>query len=273
MTGAEPVSPRVLRRFSDAFAPCGFRPEAFFPVYGLAEATVAVTFPKPMSPTRVDCIDRAVLESEGRAVPRGEGEGALELVGHGRPIAHTEVRILGEDGAELPERGVGEIEVRSATLMEGYYGDPEGTAAAIVDGWLRTGDLGYVAEGDLFVTGRKKEIIIKGGRNLVPSVLEEIVTAVPGVRAGCVAAIGVVSPERETELAIVVAETKLPVDDHARLADAVRDALKANGIAIDQVRLVAPGTLPKTTSGKIRRGELAALLDLPSGRARGTKTS
>jgi acyl-CoA synthetase (AMP-forming)/AMP-acid ligase II len=170
------------------------------------------------------------------------------------------VRIIGEDGEPLPERRVGEILVRAPTLMQGYCDDPVATAEALRDGWLHTGDLGYLDEAGLFVTGRKKEIIIKGGHNLIPSVIEEIASGVEGVRTGCVVAVGVRSPEDETELVHVVAETKLERPEHEALAERVRAALFANGIAIDRVILVPPGALPKTTSGKPRRREVAAAL-------------
>lgn len=253
MIGAEPISPDLLRRFSDKFAPCGYRAEAFFPVYGLAEATVAVTFPEKLAPTVVDRVDRAVLEREGRAVPCEEGPNSLELTGVGRPIPHTEVRLLDEQGQPVPERTQGEIFVRSATLMDGYYREPELTASALQEGWLRTGDLGYQAQGSFFITGRKKELIIKGGHNLIPSILEEIASTVEGVRAGCVAAVGVRSEQRQTELAYVLAETKLEAEARGALGERIREQLRAHGITIDHVLLVAPGTLPKTTSGKIKR--------------------
>jgi len=261
MVGAEVVSPRLLRRFAEAFAPTGFRPEAFFPVYGLAEATVAVTFPEPMSATRVDRIDRRALEREGVAVPALDGApdpSVVEVTGVGAPIRGTSIRLVDARDAEVPERTVGEILVRSESLMEGYHADAEATHRAVVDGWLRTGDLGYVAGGALFITGRKKEVIIKGGHNLSPVMLEDIASAVPGVRAGCVAAVGVRSADRETELVYVVAETRLDAKDHPALRERVREALKAHSIAVDHVRLVPPGTLPKTTSGKIRRAIVAA---------------
>lgn len=259
MVGAEPISPSLLRQFAQAFGACGFRPEAFFPVYGLAEATVAVTFPRLLDATRFDRVDRSALERQGQALPCDEGPTAVELVGVGRPIPGTEVRIV-RHGKPVGSREVGEIWVRSSTLMDGYYDDPEATADVMEDGWLKTGDLGYHARGSLFVTGREKDIIIKGGHNLMPSAIEEIAGSVEGVRAGCVAAVGVPSSERATELVYVVAETKLDPADHSRLADRVRDALRLRGIAVDQVLLVPAGGVPKTTSGKIRRREIARAL-------------
>lgn len=261
MVGAEPISPSLLRRFSDRFSPCGFRSEAFFPVYGLAEATVAVTFPEKLAPTVVDRIDRTRLEREGRAVPvPEEGPLSLELTCVGRPIPNTGVKLVDEEDRTVPERTQGEILVRSATLMDGYHGEPGLTSTTIRDGWLRTGDLGYLAQGRLYITGRKKELIIKGGHNLVPSILEEIASEVDGVRAGCVAAVGVRSDLRHTELAYVLAETKLEPEAQGALGESIRERLRANGIAVDHVLLVAPGTLPKTTSGKIRRRAIAEAL-------------
>lgn len=266
MIGAEPIAPALLRSFAEAFAPCGFRPEAWFPVYGLAEATVAVTFPKLLGATHVDCVDRAGLERDRRAVACDDGPAAIELVGVGRALPGTRLRIV-RDGEPVGEREVGEIEVLTPSLMDGYHGDPEATAAAITDdGWLRTGDLGYEADGSLFVTGRSKDLIIKAGHNLLPAAIEEIAGGVEGVRAGCVAAVGVASAQRATELVYVVCETKAAgEDERSRLSRAVREALRRRGIAVDRVVLVAPGTIPRTTSGKIRRGEVARTLTRSTG--------
>jgi acyl-CoA synthetase (AMP-forming)/AMP-acid ligase II len=178
-------------------------------------------------------------------------------VGVGSPIPRTRIQITGEDGEALPERRVGEILVSAPTLMCGYHEDAEATAGAFAGGFLRTGDLGYLHEGTLFITGRKKELIIKGGHNLIPSVIEEIVSGVEGVRPGCVAAVGVHVPEDETELCHVIAETKVDPDEHAALALRIRTALQAQGVVVDAVRLVTPGTLPRTTSGKLRRRVVA----------------
>ncbi len=262
MVGAEPIAPQLLRDFAMAFEPCGFRPEAFFPVYGLAEATVAVTFPKPLAETHVDRVDRTILERDGRAVPTENGPDALELVGVGRPLPGTELRIV-RDGEQVGERQEGELFVRAPSLMDGYFGDPEATADAIdAGGWLRTGDLGYEAGGSLFVTGRVKDLIIKAGHNLMPAPIEEIAGGVDGIRAGCVVAVGVSSQARGTELVYVVAETKAAEDEHPQLSRSVREALRLRGIAVDRVVLVAPGAIPRTTSGKVRRREVARTLAL-----------
>jgi acyl-CoA synthetase (AMP-forming)/AMP-acid ligase II len=262
MIGAEPVSAYLLQRFSAAFDACGFRAEAFFPVYGLAEATVAVTFPELLSPARIDLVDRATLEREGRANPSIADQSALDFVGVGSAIPGSEVRIVDDSGVEVGERVLGEIIVRAQTLSDGYYAEPEATREVFRDGWLYTGDLGYRAGGAFFVTGRKKEIIIKGGHNLIPSMLEEIVAGVDGVRAGAVAAVGIRSATRQTEIVCIVAETRLESREHDLLSTRIRDALKRNGVTVDRVVLTPPRTLPKTTSGKIQRTAVARTLEL-----------
>jgi fatty-acyl-CoA synthase len=261
MVGAEPIPASLLLRFSKVFAPAGFRSNAFFPVYGLAEATVAVSFPRLLEETHFDRVSRTALEHCSQAVPTLETESSLAFVGVGKSIPNTEIRIAGSDGAPLPERHVGEVHVRSASLATGYYAEPEETAAAFRDGWLHTGDLGYLAGGILFITGRKKEIIIKGGQNIIPSVLEEIASAVTGIRA--VAAVGVHSPELETELVYIVAETRLELDQQPELSERVRLALKAEGVSVDKIVLVAPKSLPKTTSGKLQRLTIARMMAAP----------
>jgi acyl-CoA synthetase (AMP-forming)/AMP-acid ligase II len=259
MVGAEPISAGGLGRFARAFAGAGFRPEALFPVYGLAEATVAVTFPEPRRPVRVDRVDRDALQRDGRALAAGDGGAALDLVCVGRPLPGSEVRIVDAAGASLPERSVGEIEARSASLMWGYYADAAATRAVLAGGWLRTGDLGYLADGELFVTGRRKELIIKGGHNLIPSALEEAAQAVEGVRAA--AAVGVRSESRQTDLVCLAAETRLPAAQHGALGARLRAALAAAGVSLDRVVLLPPHGLPRTTSGKVQRLALARLLE------------
>lgn len=259
MIGAEPISAELLRRFADAFAPVGFRREAFFPVYGLAEATVAVSFPQLLAPTRTVRVDREALAREGAVVPSDDPLG-LEFVAVGRPIPETEVRVVDPVGAPRPEGRVGEIRVRSSTLMRGYYNDPAATAEVLADGWLRTGDLGFFDRGELFITGRSKEIIIRGGLNLMPGVIEEIAVGVDGVRPGGVAAVGVRAPELETEVVYLVAETRLEEPARAGLRGRLDAALKARGVAVDRIVLVESGALPRTTSGKLRRRAVADAL-------------
>src|SRR4029450_8356430 len=167
------------------------------------------------------------LERERRAVASDDGQSSVAFVGVGTPIAGTSIRVADAAGQPMPDRSVGEIHVRSTTSAIGYYRDAPSSDAVFRDGWIHTGDLGYVADGVLFVTGRQKEIIIKGGHNLIPSGLEEVAAAVPGVRAGAVAAVGVRSAELETELVCLVAETRCETGDHPTLAGATRPARRA----------------------------------------------
>jgi len=267
IVGAEPISAALLRNFARAFAPCGFRADAFFPVYGLAEATLAVTFPAPGSPVRIDRVDRTALEREGQAVPAADDARGVELVGVGRPLPGMAIQVTDEAGRPLPERVAGEVRVRSDTLSLGYYDEPERTTAAFDGPWLRTGDLGYQEGGTLFITGRQKDLIIKGGHNLIPSVLEEIAGDVEGVRPGGVAAVGVRSPAYGTEMAYLVVETRLGGEAQTALARRIRAALRGHGIDIDRVVLVPPKSIPKTTSGKLRRAALARALEAADGAA------
>ncbi|HXU47223.1 MAG TPA: AMP-binding protein, partial [Thermoanaerobaculia bacterium] len=217
LNGAEPVSPETIRRFTERFARFGFRAETMFPVYGLAENSLAVTFPPLGRPPFVDAIDRAVFQAEGRAVPsagdasESEGAGTLRFASCGLPIPTCEVRIADESARELPERREGRIQFRGPSATAGYFENPEATARLISlgeDGWLDSGDLGYLAAGELFVTGRSKDVIFRAGRNLYPHELEQAVGEVSGIRRGCVAVFGSPDPQSGTERVIVLAETR-----------------------------------------------------------------
>lgn len=182
------------------------------------------------------------------------------VTGVGAPIPGTQIRIANAAGEAVAERVVGEIQLRTDSGMTGYYRDPEATRSAFQAEWLRTGDLGHVAGGTLYVTGRCKEIIIRGGQNLVPQVVEEAANVVGGVRQGGVAVVGVSSAARGTERAILVAETTLRRELHQELVGKIATTLKARALEVDEIQLVAPHTLPRTTSGKLRRRALATML-------------
>jgi 1-acyl-sn-glycerol-3-phosphate acyltransferase len=259
LNGSEPIQPESLVRFCERFAPCGFRPEALFPAYGLAENMVAVAFPPLDRAPRIDTIERGPFLSEGRAVPATQGAAdVLRFVAVGRPLPGNEVRIVGEDGAERGERREGRLHFRGPSTFRGYRRNPEATARVkLAGGWVDSGDLAYHADGELFITGRVKDLIIKGGRNYYPHEIEAAAGAVPGVRQGCVAAFGTSDPARGTEAIVVVAETR---EENAAareaLAGRVGDAVAAAvGVPPDRVVLVGPGAVPKTSSGKIRRSE------------------
>ena len=271
--GAEPVSADTIERFVARFAPFGFRREAMMPVYGLAESSVALCFPPVGRAPRVDAVARAPLESAGSARPAGHHEPALRFVSVGRALPEHEVEILDESGRPLPERRLGHLVFRGPSTMSGYYRNPEATAAVTrPEGWIDSGDLAYRAEGEVFIAGRHKDLIIKAGRNLVPQELEELAASVPGIRRGCVAAFGVAQAEQGTESLVIVAETRATEPgERDRLEAAVREkVVEAVGMPPDVVALVPPGAVPKTSSGKVRRTAtremyVAGTLGSPSG--------
>jgi 1-acyl-sn-glycerol-3-phosphate acyltransferase len=252
--GAEPVSPSTLEHFTERFAPHGFAPAALAAVYGLAENSVGLTFPPPGRGARVDRVDRSSFLADGRAVP-SEDPAALAVVGCGRALPGHRVRVVDAAGTELGDRREGRIEFRGPSATSGYFRNPEATSRLLRDGWLDTGDLGYLDEGELFVTGRVKDLIIRGGRNLHPEELELAVGRLPGIRKGRVAVFGVTDRGSGTERLVVEAETELH-DDAAR--EDLRRAVVGIGVDLlgtppDEVVLAPPGTVLKTSSGKIRR--------------------
>jgi fatty-acyl-CoA synthase len=210
--------------------------EAITPAYGLAEATLAVTCTPYLRGLRCD------------------GSGPRRVPSCGLPMPGLEVRVIDPRGGPCPERGTGEVQVRGPTVSRGYIGNPEATRAARTpDGWLRTGDLGYLAAGELHLLGRHKDVIIVRGRNLYAHDVESVVGEHPEVRTGNVAAFGV--PSGDTEALVLVAESRRP-EAAARIARDVRGRLsEVFGVVAKEVRVVAPGTLPKTSSGKLKRAE------------------
>ncbi|MGE0712139.1 MAG: fatty acyl-AMP ligase [Planctomycetota bacterium] len=259
--GAEPINPATVQAFIDRFQPYGFDPGTFYPVYGMAEFSLAASFPPPGRPPVFDRIDRRRFEKDGLAESVG-GEGVESgadvlvwvSVGRKMPGDHG-LRIVDAGGKELPDRREGEVEVRGPSMMEGYYKAPLATADAIRDGWLRTGDRGYMAEGELYVTGRTKELIIKGGKNLYPQDIEAAAAKVAGVRVGCCAAFGLSNELRGTEDVVLICECRAASEEErARIISEVRaKVLETVGATPDVVLLVEPGTVPKTSSGKIQR--------------------
>src|SRR5215469_6089610 len=175
LNGAEPVNAQTLERFAERFAPFGFKRNALAPVYGLAEATLAVAFPRFATGYKVDRIQRETFESEGRAVPADADDPApLEFVFAGKPLSNLGLRIVDAKGRDLSERRQGQLWLRGPSATTGYYRNAQATTALLHDGWLDTGDLAYMADGELYITGRAKDVIIKGGRNIYPHELEEI---------------------------------------------------------------------------------------------------
>lgn len=257
LNGAEPVDRMTLTRFIEKFKPCGLRDDIFLPVYGMAENSLAATFPSLERTTVVRRFRRDKLEEEHYAVDTDSQDMKeyIDLVSVGYPLVGQEVRIVDEKGKTLHERQVGEILVKSPSLSSGYYKNPKATREAFNKGWLHSGDMGFILDGMLFISGRKKEMIIKRGKNIYPYDVERIASTVKGVRLGCVAAFAVHNQTQGTEDLVVVCETA--VTDSGEL-DRIRKTIHAEilaklGIAPDDVRLVPKGTIPKTTSGKLQR--------------------
>jgi fatty-acyl-CoA synthase len=274
LNGAEPVNPETLDRFATRFAPYGFRREALMPVYGLAENSVALCFPPPGRGPRIDIVDRRSFESRGEAAAAAADETkALRFVSVGRALPEHEVHVVGPAGEELAERFVGRLVFRGPSMTPGYYKKPEATAEmTLPGGWLDSGDLAYAAGGEIFITGRKKDLIIKGGRNLVPQEIEEVAASVDGVRKGCVVAFGVASAAATESLVIVAESRRTDPETRERIASAITERVaSATGVPPDSVMVAPPGAIPKTSSGKVRRGATRALyVDGALGRPRRT---
>ncbi|MCX4093112.1 AMP-binding protein [Nocardia sp. alder85J] len=259
LNGAEPVRAHTVREFARTFAPLGVPASTMYPCYGMAEATLAVTLPVPGAAPRVLTVDRDELVPgrPARPVPP-DAPNARELVSVGVPIPGITVRICAFDGTPLPGGHVGEIRIQGPAVTSGYHGDDEITRAALVDGWLRTGDLGLLDGGELVIVGRVKEMIIVQGRNFYPDDVEEAVRVVPGVHKGhCVAV-----ADTEGERMIVVAESEH--ESGTAAGDAVvagisRAVSKALTLAAVVVLLVPAKALPRTTSGKWQRSLVAEL--------------
>lgn len=257
LNGSEPVSVATLDRFVKRFAPYGFRREALMPVYGLAECSVALSFPPVGRGPLVDHVAREPFTRERRAViaPATDAS-ALSFVSVGRALPLHEIRLLDDAGRNAAERVVGRLQFRGPSCMRGYYHNEAATARAVhPDGWIESGDLAYIADGEVFITGRLKDLIIKGGRNLVPQEVEEVVGSVEGIRKGCVAAFGVPDEATGTERLIILAESRAESPgERDRLQREVIAAVAAGvGVPPDEVRVAPPGAVPKTPSGKIRR--------------------
>jgi acyl-CoA synthetase (AMP-forming)/AMP-acid ligase II len=254
LNGAEPVDLRALEDFYQKFKALGLRDGVVRPVYGLAESTLAVTFSDPGWHV-VDEVDAELLESEGRAIAAAGAVRRLSIVSVGRPISTQEIKVVNALGEALPERRVGEILVRGPSVMKGYFNLPAETAEALRGGWLHTGDLGYLADGRLYLTGRSKDLIIRYGKNYFPQDIESQATSIAGIIKGGATAFSLDGEERN--FVVIVAETRQR--DAGAQAELVRQICErchdAFSFSPDEVRLVSPGAIPRTTSGKVRRRE------------------
>jgi 1-acyl-sn-glycerol-3-phosphate acyltransferase len=256
LNGAEPVSPATLDAFAARFVPYGLHPEAITPVYGLAECSVGLAFPPLERGSRIDAIRRDALVREQRAVPAAEGGDDHMLVPScGRALPGHEIRIVDDAGHELSDRRVGRLQFRGPSATRGYYRNPEATRRLFQDGWLDSGDFAYMADGEIYLTGRVKDLIIRGGRNIYPYELEEAVGNIAGIRKGCVAVFASTDPDNATERLVVLAETR-EAEQAARetLMQKINEAaLDVIGMPADEILLAPPHTVLKTSSGKIRR--------------------
>ena len=257
--GAEPVHADTLAAFAEKFASAGFRATSFLPSYGLAEHVVAATFPPRERVPRSERVSAALLTDERVARP-ANGGATLTFVSCGVALPDHRVRIAGDDGGALPERHVGEILLAGPSVMVGYYKQPALTDDVVRDGWLHTGDLGYVSNGELFVCGRVKDIIIVNGRKYHPQDLEWAVDDLPGVRRGRVVAFGVVEHGRADRVVIVAEPNGTSPRDE--LVDAIRRRISdLFGLYVDDVALARGGTVERTTSGKVQRTATRALYE------------
>jgi acyl-CoA synthetase (AMP-forming)/AMP-acid ligase II len=266
LDGAEPVSGDAMRRFAARFAPHGFDPGVLVPVYGLSEAALAVTFGRPGRPPGGLRVDAVRLARDGVVVP-----GDREVIPVGRPLPGVEVEVRAPHGGPAGEERLGRIHVRGPSLMREYLGDPAGTRAALAGGWLDTGDLGFVAGGELFVHGRAKDVVMVRGANRAPEEFEAALAGVAGLRPGCAVALGFEPPGGAGEALLVLAErSRDPGRGDGEIEAAARRAiLDRTGVAPHALLLLEPGTLPRTSSGKLRRQEalrrhLAGTLSPPS---------
>jgi acyl-CoA synthetase (AMP-forming)/AMP-acid ligase II/acyl carrier protein len=256
--GAEPISVELAGEFLDRMAPHGLRRNAMYPVYGLAEASLAVSFPTPGAEYRYITVDRRTLGvgSEARRVA-GEDPNALRLMCEGKPIPYTSVRLVDDAGSEAPDGHVGHLQVRGDNVTRGFFRNPEATAAAIgADGWLGTGDLGLWHDGELYVTGRSKEILFVNGQNYYPHDLEAIVQREPGLELGKVAAAGVRSSHSPTDDLVLFVLHRSDMESFLPIATRAIHLVNEHA-GVEVARVVPVKRIPKTTSGKIQRTALA----------------
>jgi len=271
LNGAEPVNPETLERFINRFSKNGFRREAMLPVYGLAEASLGLTVPPLDRGPLVDCVEREAFTTQGRAVPAKTDDAAvISFVSSGKALPRHDLMIVDENGSEVPDRTEGFLWFRGPSATSGYYENAEATEKLFPRGparlpdeypWLNSGDRAYRADGEIYVTGRVKDIIIKGGRNLYPHEVEELSAQVEGIRKGCVVAFGLKDEHKGTEKLVIVAESRETVASRrAAIAAAITDHISRGlGLPPDRVDLIPPGSIPKTSSGKLRRDETKQL--------------
>jgi len=254
--GAEAVSPETIELFCKRFEPFGFDSKSMMPVYGLAESSVGLVFPPLNRGIKIDSIDRDTFTrtGEAKAVAK-DAPNVLRFISSGMPLVGHEIRVVDESGHELPERQEGRLEFRGPSSTSGYYRDNEKTKKLFDGEWLDSGDKAYIANGELYITGRIKDIIIRAGRNIYPDELEKMVGNIQGVRKGCVAVFASIDKTKQTEKLVVLAETKSQdTKEHQELRRAINQlSIDLTGVPPDEIVLAPVGSVLKTSSGKIRR--------------------
>lgn len=254
--GAEPVSPDTLQRFTERFARYGLAPTALTPVYGLAEATLGVAFPPLNRGPLIDRVLREAFQARGNALPaEADVSATLRFVSSGRPLPGHQIRIVDGNGVELPERSEGHLQFSGPSTTSGYYRNLEETRRVLRDGWFDSLDFAYMAGGEVYLTGRAKDLIIRAGRNIYPYDVEAAVGNLPGLRKGCIAVFGSPDPATGTERLVVMAESyEKEIAARQRLQQEVnRIVVDLTGVPPDDIVLAPPHSVLKTSSGKIRR--------------------
>ena len=255
--GADMIRPDVMQSFVDAFHQAGFSAKAFLPSYGLAEATLAVTIMPPGEGIRVELVEESELS--GEVWPGDRPQRYRAIVNCGKPCRDMALEIRGDDGSPLPDRQIGQVWTSGPSLMHSYYRDPESTAACLQNGWLNTGDMGYMSDGYLYVVGRAKDMIIINGKNHWPQDIEWAVEQLPGFKQGDIAAFSITTPGGEESPAVLVHCRTIDAVERTKLRDAIRDKVRAITGMTCVVELVPPRSLPRTSSGKLSRAKARSL--------------
>ncbi|MGW8136812.1 fatty acyl-AMP ligase [Sphingomonas zeae] len=251
--GADMIRPDVMQSFVDAFADAGFQATAFLPSYGLAEATLAVSIMPPGEGIRVELVEETQLSGGARGTDRPQRFRAI--VNCGKPARDMEIQIREEDGTPLPDGAIGKVWCKGPSVMVGYFRDQEATDACLVDGWLDTGDMGYMSKGYIYIVGRAKDMIIVNGRNHWPQDIEWAVEQLPGFKAGDIAAFAITTPGGEETPAVLVQCRSSDDEERARLRDEIRERVRAVTGMNCVIELIPPRTLPRTSSGKLSRAK------------------
>jgi fatty-acyl-CoA synthase len=253
--GADMIRPDVMQAFVDAFADAGFKAGSFLPSYGLAEATLAVSIMPPGEGIVVELVEETLLAGGGPA-ERDRPQRYRAIVNCGKPVRDMEVAIRDEEGSPLPERAIGKVYARGPSIMVGYFRDEEATAACLDgEGWLDTGDMGYMSDGYIYIVGRAKDMIIINGKNHWPQDIEWAVEQLPGFKAGDIAAFSITTPGGEETPAVLVQCRTSDADERGRLRDEIRERVRAITGMNCVIELVPPRTLPRTSSGKLSRAK------------------